>query len=87
MPEVAFPEGTPFTSAYRVCAAEADASAAREVFSSPVADYFAGKPGWTIETRDGEMLTYRRGELVPPKEVQAFLARADEVRQALRNWA
>jgi hypothetical protein len=32
------------------------------------------------------MLIYRRGELVPPKEVQAFLARADEVRQALRNW-
>jgi hypothetical protein len=33
------------------------------------------------------MLIYRRGELVPPKEVPAFLARADEVRQALRNWA
>jgi hypothetical protein len=87
VPEVALPEGTPFTSAYRVCAAEADASAAREVFSSLVTDYFAGKPGWTVETRDGEMLIYRRGELVPPKEVPAFLARADEVRQALRNWA
>jgi hypothetical protein len=84
MSEVAFPEPTPFTSAYRVCAA--DASAARDVFSSSVTDYFAGKPGWTVETRDGEMLIYRRGELVPPKDVQAFLARADEVRQALRNW-
>ena len=86
MSEVAFPEPTPFTSAYRVCAAEADASAARDVFSSSVTDYFAGKPGWTVETRDREMLIYRRGELVPPKDVQAFLARADEVRQALRNW-
>jgi len=83
LPEVVVAEGTPFAEAYVVRAAETDGKAVRAIFSSLVTDFFATRPGWTVETRDRTILLYRYGELVRPEKIQAFLAQCDEVRQVL----
>ena len=72
-------EGSPFAEAYVVRAA----AAVREIFTPLVTEFFTGRPGWSVETRGGTMLLCRYAETVAPGDVQALVARCDEVRQVL----
>ena len=46
------------------------AEATREFFDGGLLDFFAGRPGWSFETRAGSFVVYRPRQLVEPSEFQ-----------------
>ena len=46
------------------------AEATREFFDDGLLDFFAGRPGWSFETRAGSFVVYRPRQLVDPSEFQ-----------------
>ena len=47
------------------------AEATRDFFDTGLLDFFAGRPGWSFETRVGSFVAYRPRQLVEPTEFQA----------------
>ncbi|MFI5278936.1 MAG: hypothetical protein ACHQU1_00465 [Gemmatimonadales bacterium] len=53
-----------------------DEAAIRKAFSIDALAYFAGAPGWRVQTRAGRLLAYKGEKYVEPAELPAFAAEA-----------
>lgn len=53
-----------------------DEAAIRKAFTIDVLSWFAGAPGWSVQTANGQLMVFRGGKLVAPAEIPAFAADA-----------
>jgi len=80
--DIDFEENREFSSRYLLRGR--DETAIRAAFTSDRLAFFAGEPGWTVEAASGYLGIYRDRKRTKPEQLQAFLADAQRVAQALR---
>ena len=49
-----------------------DETAIRAAFRPDILAFFAGAPGWQVQTKDGQLAAFREGKFVPPDEIRTF---------------
>ena len=67
-----------------------DEAAVRELFASPLLDYFhslPAKPAWSVEGADAWLLVYQAGKKIKPDELQAFVSAASSTARVIARAA
>jgi hypothetical protein len=62
----------------------ADHAAIARTFDASVAEFLGAHPGWDVETRDGAATVSRGTQLLPPDQLEQFLAESVDLLDRLR---